>query len=147
MVAKSTFPCPAWAGGQIHVALWLYLLFYFCVIFSWTGHLRAYQILLSYIYNMLTFPKGSPLFLPSFIPSIQQRPHKVPLTNVVSIFRRNVKPNGWCRCYTICFENHHLHCNCNNHQLSSGRFLNRTSSPSCQRETPLRRPLEPGDRF
>jgi len=30
---------------------------------------------------------------------------------------------------------------------SSGRFLNRTSSPSCQRETPLRRPLEPGDRY
>merc|ERR1719234_57169 len=25
--------------------------------------------------------------------------------------------------------------------------LTRTSSPSCQRETPLRRPLEPGDRY
>ena len=40
---------------------------------------------------MLTFPKGAPLFLPSFIPSIQQRPHKVPLTNVVLILRHNAK--------------------------------------------------------
>ena len=137
--------------GQVVRYMWRYDFIYFSIIVSYSpgqvtlGHIKYSWVVFMICWLFQKVRHSSSRALSQAYSSDLTRCHWQKLFWFWGAMHCNAKPNGWYQCFAICFQN--LHLCCNNHHLSSGRFLNRTSSPSCQRETPLRRPLEPGDRF